>query len=212
VPAGLLRQHRFLVANAVLFAMTTAGFSFQFVTALYLQDVLGLDARHTGLSYLPVTLAIAVSSLWLSARLAERFGAARVLVAGLVLFVLGLLLMSRTPVDGSFLRDVAPAFAVMGAGFGLAMPQVTSIAMADVPAEDSGIASGLVSTTQQAGGVAGLAVVSVVAAQAGLGTGLLVAAAALAVGTTVAATLLRSVPEVGQVPVTPAAAPTLERC
>jgi MFS family permease len=212
VPTPLLRQRRFAIANVVLFTMTTAGFSFQFVSALYLQDVLGLDARHTGLSYLPVTLAIAVASLWLSARLAERYGAARVLIAGLTLFVLGLLLLSRTPADGSFWCDVAPTFVLLGVGFGLAMPQVTAIAMADVQAEYSGVASGIVSTTQQAGGVAGLAVVSVVAAQLGLGTGLLAAAAALALGTTIATSLLRPGPEVGQGPVATGAAPTLERC
>jgi MFS family permease len=212
VPAELVRQCGFVIANAVLFTITTAGFSFQFLSALYLQDVLGLDPRHTGLSYLPITLAIAVASLWMSARLAERCGAARVLVAGLVLFVLGLLFLSRTPADGSFWRDVGPAFVVMGVGFGLAMPQATSIAMADVPAEHSGVASGIVSTTQQAGGVLGLAVVSVVAAQVGLGTGLLVAAAVLALGTTIATSLLRPGPGRGQMPVTPDAAPTLERC
>src|SRR4029077_3598890 len=85
VPTALLRSRLFLLPNAVLFTMTTAGFSFQFLTALYLQDTLRLDALHTGLAYLPVTLAIAVSSLGLSGRLASRFGAARVLVAGLLL-------------------------------------------------------------------------------------------------------------------------------
>ena len=94
------RAPRFVVANGVLLTMTMAGFSFQFLSALYLQDVLGLDPLATGLSYLPVTVAIAVSSLVLSGRLAERYGAARVLVAGLVLFVGGLLLLARTPGTG----------------------------------------------------------------------------------------------------------------
>jgi MFS family permease len=192
--------------------MTMAGFSFQFLSALYLQDVLGLDPTATGLSYLPVTIAIAVSSLALSGRLAERYGAARVLVGGLVLFVGGLLLLARTPADGTFWTDVAPAFVVMGAGFGLAMPQVTSLAMADAPSEHSGAASGFVTTTQQVGGVIGLAVVSVVAAGAGLGAGLLAAAAVLAVGTTLATTMLRTGPGAGRLPPERTAAPTLERC
>jgi MFS family permease len=212
VPAGLIRRRRFRYANVVLFTMTTAGFSFQFLSALYLQDVLGLDALHTGLAYLPVTLAIAASSLWLSGRRAERYGAERVLVGGLVLFVAGLLLLARTPADGAFWIDVAPAFAVMGAGFGLAMPQVTGIAMADAPAEYSGVASGLVSTTQQFGGVVGLLVVSLVAADSGLGSGLLVAAAALAAGTGVASTVLRRVVPDAPVTADPSGSPALERC
>lgn len=212
VPAALFRARRFLLANGVLLTMTMAGFSFQFLSALYLQDVLGLDPMETGLSYLPVTLAIAVSSLVLSGRLAERYGAARVLVGGLILFVGGLLLLARTPVDGSFWTDVAPAFAVMGTGFGLAMPQVTLLAMADAPTEHSGAASGFVTTTQQVGGVVGLAVVSVVADGAGLRAGLLVAAAVLAAGATLATTLLRTGPGGGLVADEQTAAPTLERC
>ena len=212
VPRALFRAPRFVVANGVLLTMTMAGFSFQFLSALYLQDVLGLDPLATGLSYLPVTVAIAGSSLVLSGRLAERYGAARVLVAGLALFVGGLLLLARTPGDGMFWIDVAPAFVIMGAGFGLAMPQVTSLAMADAPSEHSGAASGLVTTTQQVGGVIGLAVVSVVADTAGLGAGLLVAAVVLAGGTALATTLLRSGPGVGRLPAEQTAAPTLERC
>jgi MFS family permease len=212
VPAVLFRSGRFVVANGVLLTMTMAGFSFQFLSALYLQDVLGLDPMATGLSYLPVTLAIAVSSLVLSGRLAERYGAAWVLVGGLVLFVGGLLLLARTPADGTFWADVAPAFVVMGAGFGLAMPQVTSLAMADAPSEHSGAASGFVTTTQQVGGVIGLAVVGVVADGAGLGAGLLVAAAVLAGGTTLATSLLRTGPGAGRLPAEQTAAPTLERC
>jgi MFS family permease len=203
----LLRRPRFVTANAVLFTMTTAGFSFQFLSALYLQDVLGLDPVRTGLSYLPVTLTIAVSSLWLSPRLTARHGGTSVLVAGLLLFTAGLLLLSRTPADGAFWRDVAPPFVVMGAGFGLAMPQVTSIAVADAPAAHNGVASGLVNATQQAGGVAGLAVVSLIAASAGLGAGLLVAAATLAVGTMVAVSRLRTSPRSEPAPTAAAQSP-----
>jgi len=212
VPRALFGARPFVVANLVLGTMTLAGFSFQFLSALYLQDVLGLGPMSTGLSYLPVTIAIAVCSLALSGRLAERYGAARVLVAGLLLFVVGLLLLARTPADGTFWVDVAPAFAIMGAGFGLAMPQVTAIAMAAAPPEHSGVASGFVTTTQQVGGVIGLALVSVVADGAGLGAGLLVAAVVLAGGTTLATTLLRPGPEVGRLAGDPTPAPTLERC
>jgi MFS family permease len=212
VPRTLFRERRFVVANLVLATMTLAGFSFQFLSALYLQDVLGLAPMATGLSYLPVTVAIAGSSLVLSGRLAERHGAAEVLVAGLALFVAGLLLLARTPADGGFWVDVAPAFAIMGAGFGLAMPQVTAIAMAASPPEDSGAASGFVTTTQQVGGVVGLAMVSVVAEGAGLGAGLLAAAGVLALGTAGATTLVRRAPGPRPAAEQPSPAPALDRC
>ena len=203
VPRSLLTSAGFLLPNLVLFTMTVAGFSFQFLSALYLQDTLGLDALRTGLAYLPVTLAIAVASLGLSGRLAKRYGAQRVLVAGLLLFLAGMLLMARLPDHGSFAVHVAPGFVVMGLGFGLAMPQVTTIAMAAAPARDAGAASGFVNTTQQAGGALGLALVATVAAGQSRAAGFVVAAAALALGALVASYLMVA---------ERVAPPTLERC
>ena len=216
VPRELLTHGRFLLANAVMFTMTVAGFSFQFLTALYLQDTLGLDPLRTGLAYLPVTLAIAVASLGLSGRLAVRYGAERVLLAGLVLFVAGMLVMVALPDHGRYALHVAPGFLVMGAGFGLAMPQVMALAMAVVPERHAGAASGFVNTTQQAGGVAGLAVVAVVAAAHGRASGFLVAVAVLALGTALAGYLagVRPVrrPDPGPWTDEPLDGPTLERC
>ncbi|WP_244929618.1 MFS transporter [Nocardioides sp. W7] len=212
VPRRVLADRRFLVANAVLFTMTVAGFSFQFLSGLYLQDVLGYPPLRTGLSYLTVTAAIAVSSLVVSSRLAERYGAERVLTGGLVAFVAGLAVLARFPEDGRYWVDVAPALAVVGVGFGLAMPQVTGIAMAAVGAGDTGAASGLVSTTQQLGGAVGLAVVAAVAAASGQSIGLLLAAGVLAVGTAASSYLWTGRPVAGPITPTTASAPSLERC
>jgi MFS family permease len=217
VPRALLTRGAFLLPNALLFTMTVAGFSFQFLTALYLQDTLGLDALRTGLAYLPVTLAIAVASLGVSGRLASRYGAERVLVAGLALFVGGMLLMAALPDDGSFARHVAPGFVVMGVGFGLAMPQVTALAMRAAPERHAGAASGFVGTTQQAGGALGLGVVATVAAGQGRAAGFLIAAGALVAGALVAAYLTvqaerRQRPDAGPRPSDGRRAPTLERC
>ena len=217
VPRSLLTRPAFLLPNAVLFTMTVAGFSFQFLTALYLQDTLGLDALRTGLAYLPVTIAIAVASLGVSGRLAGRFGPEPVLLGGLVLFVAGMLLMVALPDHGSYAVHVAPGFVVMGLGFGLAMPQVTALAMDASPLRDAGAASGFVNTTQQAGGAVGLAVVAVVAASQGRAAGFLVAAGALVAGGLVAAHLTsaavrRRRPDAGHLPSGDVGTPTLERC
>ena len=217
VPRSLLTRPMFLLPNAVLFTMTVAGFSFQFLTALYLQDTLGLDALRTGLAYLPVTIAIALASLGASGRLAGRFGAEPVLLGGLALFTAGMLLMVALPDHGSFAVHVAPGFVVMGLGFGLAMPQVTALAMDAAPQRDAGAASGFVNTTQQAGGALGLAVVAVVAAGQGRAAGFLVAAGALGVGGLLAAYLTAVAvraprPDAGRLRSGDARTPTLERC
>jgi MFS family permease len=189
VPRALFADPRFAVANGVLFAMVMAGMSFQFLSSLYLQDTLGHGPLATGLAFLAVSGAIAVSSLGLSGRLAARYGAARVLVAGLLLFTAGMLMMVRLPDDGGYLLDVAPGFVIMGLGFGLAMPQAIEIAMGAAPVEHSGVASGFANTAQQAGGALGLFAVAAAAAEAGRGVGYGLAVLALVVATVLAAYL-----------------------
>ena len=125
--------------------------------------------------------------------------------------------LAAMPDHGSYALHVAPGFVVMGIGFGLAMPQVTALAMDAAPQRDAGTASGFVNTTQQAGGVVGLAVVALVAADHGRTAGFLVAAGALALGTLVAARLTgtaawRRRPDAGPSPAGRSGTPTLERC
>src|SRR5690606_1552826 len=150
----------------------------------------GYGALATGFGFLTVSLAIAVTSLGLSNRLAVRFGAARVLIAGLLLFLAGMILMVRMPDDGSYLVDVAPGFLIMGLGFGLAMPQATELAMAAAPREHAGIASGFANSAQQLGGAMGLFAIASAAALAGRSVGYLLAAVALAAGAALAIALV----------------------
>ena len=189
VPRDLFRERAFPLANGVLFTMVMAGMSFQFLSSLYLQDVLGLGALATGTAFLVVSGSIAVASLGLSARLARRHGAPRVLVGGLLLFAAGLVLIARAPDGGAFGTDVAPAFAVMGLGFGLAMPQATELAMAAAPTEHAGAASGFVATTQQAGGAVGLFAVAGVALATDRSVGYLLAATGVLAGAALASRL-----------------------
>lgn len=209
LPLGLFRSRRLSVANAVLLTMVATGFTFQFLSALYLQNVLGYQPLRTGLAYLPITFAIGITSLLLSARLASRYGALPVLLSGLTLFVLGIALLSRIPADGRFVVDVLPTMLLMGAGFGLSMPQVTAIAMSGADPSYAGLASGLFTTTQQVGGSVGVAVLGTLAATrtdhllaagheplsattAGFRLAFQTAAVLLAAGTVLAAVALRT--------------------
>jgi MFS family permease len=190
LPRGLFAERRFALANLILLTLTFAGFTFQFVTTLYLQDVLGFGALATGLAFLPVSGVIAVASLGFSAALAERFGSERILVAGMLAFVAGMLYLVRLPEAASFPLDVLPGAVVMGLGFGLAMPQVTALAMGALAPEYAGIGSGLTTTTQQAGGFLGTLIAAGLVTTAGYGAAFASAASALAVGAVVAAYLL----------------------
>ncbi len=182
VPRALFADRRFGLANGILFTMVMAGMSFQFLTSLYLQDTLGLSALATGTGFLATSGAIAVASLGVSGRLAQRTGTVRTLQVGLLLFVVGMLLMVRLPDNGSYVADVMVPLVVMGAGFGLAMPQVTQLAMSTAPAAYASAASGFVNTVQQAGGAIGLFAVAGAAAATERGVGYLLAAIGLVAG------------------------------
>ncbi|GCB44870.1 transport integral membrane protein [Streptomyces sp. NL15-2K] len=151
-------------ANAVQVLMIATMYGFQFIGALYLQRVLGYGELATGTAFLPAPVAIGVLMLGLSARTVGRFGAYRVLLAGLALTAVGMALLSRAPADGSYVTDVLPPMLLLAAGFAAAMPALTGLAMSGAREEDAGLASGLFNTTQVVGGSLGLAVLSVLAA------------------------------------------------
>ncbi|SFK71574.1 drug resistance transporter, EmrB/QacA subfamily [Streptosporangium canum] len=159
----IFRNRETTGANIVVVLVFAAGFGFQFLNALYLQRVLGYDSMQTGLAFLPAPLVIGTVSLFFSARLTARFGTRRVLLTGLLALGLGLLLLSRAPVDGDYWIDIAPTLFTQGLGMGLAVPAVIMRAMSSVSPADAGLASGLNNTAQQAGAAVGLAVLATVA-------------------------------------------------
>ena len=160
----IFRKRQVTVANAVVVLLFAAGFGFQFTTALYVQRVLGYDSLTTGLAFLPAPVMNALMSLSIAPRLTVRFGARTMLRVGLAAFLVALLWISQAPVDGSYVVNVAPVLALMGAGIGLAIPAAIMLAMSGADASDAGLASGLNNTAQQAGAAVGTAVLATLAA------------------------------------------------
>ena len=160
VPLRIFRVRTVSGANAVQALMVGGLFGMFFLGALYLQRVLGYGAIEVGLAFLPVALVIGAFSLSFSARLITRFGAKATLLPGLVLVGAGLAIFQRAPVDATYLTDVFPAMLLLGIGAGLSFPSLMTLAMSGATASDSGLASGLVNTTQQVGGALGLAVLA----------------------------------------------------
>jgi MFS family permease len=158
VPWRLLRARRLAVANGVQVLLVTGGMGFMFLTTLYLQRILAFDPSRAGLAFLPAALTIASVSLVVAPRVIGRFGPRTVLLYGLGLMVVGMVYLARVPVAGHYALDVLPAMMMLGFGFGMAMPALTGVAMADAGPSDAGFASGFFNTTQQVGGAAGLAV------------------------------------------------------
>ncbi|TCN38377.1 EmrB/QacA subfamily drug resistance transporter [Kribbella orskensis] len=160
----IFRKRQVTAANVVVVFLFAAGFGFQFMTALYLQRVLGFDSLQTGLAFLPAPLLGAVMSLFVAPRLTVRFGSRALLLAGLAAFLVALLVMSQAPADGSYLLNVAPVLALMGAGIGVGIPAAIMLAMSGAEPGDAGLASGLNNTAQQAGAAVGTAVLATLAA------------------------------------------------
>jgi EmrB/QacA subfamily drug resistance transporter len=164
IPLRIFRSRNVSGANAIQ-ALTVAGmFGLFFMGSLYLQRVLGYDALQIGLAFLPATLVMGVLSFRFSEPLIMRFGARRTLIPGLVLIVVGLVLFTRAPVDGSYVQHVLPVMIVLGLGIGVCFPALMTLAMSGATQEDAGLASGLVNTTAQVGGALGLAVLATLSA------------------------------------------------
>ena len=145
--------------NVVLLLIFAALFGMFFLGSLYFQRVLGYDPLGIGLAFLPFSLSIAILS-FASGPLITRFSARAVLLPSLVLMGVGLLLFARVPVEADYLGDVLPAILPLGVGFGLAFPSLMALGMSGASEHDSGLASGLLMTTQQVGGALGLSVLA----------------------------------------------------
>jgi EmrB/QacA subfamily drug resistance transporter len=164
VPLGLFRLRNLATANGIGILWAAAMFAWFFLSALYLQLVLGYTPLQVGLAFLPANVIMAVFSLGVSAKLVMRFGIKTPIAVGLSLAAVGLALFVRAPVDGHFWTDVLPSMTLLGFGAGMALNPVLLAAMGDVSQSDAGLASGIVNTSFMMGGALGLAVLASVAA------------------------------------------------
>ena len=161
VPLRIFSNRSLAASDATMLVVAAGLFGVFFFCTLYFQQVLGYDALKTGVAYLPWTLTTIIVST-LAARIVDRFTPKPVLVGGLLLATLGFLLLSRVSGHGDYASHVLPAMIVLGAGLGMTFVPITISATSGVAASDSGLASGLLTTTQQVGGSLGLAILSTV--------------------------------------------------
>ncbi len=164
MPLGLFRLRNLAFANVVGVLWAAGMFAWFFMSALYLQLVLGYTPLEVGLAFLPGNLIMGALSVGVSARLVMRYGVRVPLGAGLGCAAVGLLLFARAPVGGDFVVDVLPGMILLGIGAGIAFNPVLLAAMSDVEPADAGLASGIVNTAFMMGGALGLAVLASVSA------------------------------------------------
>jgi EmrB/QacA subfamily drug resistance transporter len=164
MPLRILRVRGLINASLVRGFLVTAMYSTFFLGTLYLEHVRHYSALQTGAAFLPWTITVAILSRGITARLVSRFGPLPVLTTGMASAVIGLLLFSTVGPHTTFFPTIFLACFAIGFGIGNAFMPLLTLAMADIPAADSGLGSGITNVSQQISGALGLAVLSTVAA------------------------------------------------
>jgi predicted MFS family arabinose efflux permease len=132
-----------------------------FFISLYMQQVLGYSAIKAGLSYLPLAITIIISA-GIASQLVTKIGFKSVLAAGMALIAVALVWFSQISVDGTFVADILGPSLLAAVGLGFSFVTSTIAAVSGVDDHESGLASGLINTSQQVGGALGLAILSAV--------------------------------------------------
>ena len=138
-------------ANTIVLLFSAALFPMWILSTLYLQQVLGLSALHTGLIFLPMTLTIMIVARS-AGRLVSALGVRAVLGSGLILMTVGMLLFTRIAPSGSAIVYVMIPGILTAAGIALSIVPSTIAATQGAKEGQAGLASGLVNTSRQVGG------------------------------------------------------------
>jgi EmrB/QacA subfamily drug resistance transporter len=162
VPLRIFRIRNLSGADTLMLCMAAGLFSVFFFTTLYLQEILGYTPIKTGVSFLIVPVAIAITATNVP-RAIQRIGYRPILMVAPLVVSSGLFWLSHIPVDGTFWGNVAPGLILLGLGMGATFVSVTIAATSGVPSHESGLASGILNTSQQIGGAVGLAVLTGIA-------------------------------------------------
>jgi EmrB/QacA subfamily drug resistance transporter len=162
-PLEIFRINGLGAANATQLIGIAGMVSMFFFLTLYMQGVLGYSQIQAGAAYLPLCGGVGIAA-GVASQLLARTGTRPVIVTGALLAALGIYLLSRAPVGGSYVSDLLPGLMIASFGLGSVFVAVTTAANAGVPADKAGLAAALLNTSQQLGAALGLAIFSAVAA------------------------------------------------
>lgn len=163
MPLGIFKVRNVPGANMIMAPLYASMLGVFFLLTLYLQDILHFTPVVTGLSFLPFPVVLGFVSTRMP-KLVQRYGFKRFLIIGPLFIATGLIWLSRLHVGGSYWTDVLPGAILMPLGIGMTMMPTIAAATSGVPGDQAGIASGLITTSQQMGGALGLSILSGIAA------------------------------------------------
>ena len=157
---NLFRRPAMIGISGAAFALSASIFALFLYLTLFIQDDLGYGPLAAGVRFLPLTLLAFIVAPG-AGKLTVRFPARYMLGIGLLLVAGGCLFMTTIQPTSQW-TVLLPGFILAGAGIGMINPVLASSAVAVVPPERSGMASGINSTFRQVGiatGIAGLGAV-----------------------------------------------------
>jgi predicted MFS family arabinose efflux permease len=162
VPFRIFRLRTIAGASVTMLVVGAAMFGLFYFLSLSMQQVLGYSALEAGLAQLPLA-GVLVLAAGIVSPLVTRLGSKPVTLAGLVTFAAGLVWFSRMPADADFVVHLLGPSLVVAVGLAATFVSLTVSAVDGIADGESGLASGLINTTQQIGGALGLAVLTAVA-------------------------------------------------
>lgn len=153
---GYFRKTAFSGSLAVAFATYFGVFSIFFLTALYLQIVLGYSAYRAAALFVPMAVAMIVAST-LAGRWVAESGPRRPVATGCFLAGIGVLLTDVVLMGSASFVLLVLTLTLAGLGFGIAVVPITSVALSAVPSKHSGMAASATTTSREVGTVLGVA-------------------------------------------------------
>ncbi len=166
LPLRILTDRNRGGAYLAIFIVGVGMFGIFLFLTYYLQATLGYSAVMTGISFLPMTAAIMLASTVGSSFLATRIGPRWIIGSGMLTAAVGMAMLTGISLTSTYAQHILPGTMVMGLGMGLIFSSAMSLATAGVKSEDAGVASAMVSTSQQVGGSIGTALLNTLAASA----------------------------------------------
>jgi EmrB/QacA subfamily drug resistance transporter len=163
VPPAVLRRPALRLANLLSALAQMALFPMFFLVSLYLQSVLSYSPLAGGLGLLPLSLVV-VAVAPQTGRLIFRLGLRSTMTLGFGLLLAGMVWLALAlAAEGTFFSTVLAPSLILGVALPLVMVTTNVAATAEAAPEETGLASGLINTSQQFGSVLGLAVLVAVA-------------------------------------------------
>ncbi|WP_433249557.1 MFS transporter [Streptosporangium sp. CA-135522] len=206
MPLAIWKTPGLTAANLAMALLGAAWIPMWYFLNLYLQKTLGYGSFASGAALLPMTVAVMIFMVGITARLLGRFGAKPLIVLGLGVLAVGIAGLSLASANGSFVTDVLPASLIAAVGMSLAYIPAMMSAMSGVRPEEAGLASGIVNTTYNVGSALGLAVMTAIATGQGSTNAAFVGAAVVAaIGVVATVSFMRRPKAVAQEAQQPAA-------